>query len=188
MNINSIIKDRFLDLYSFERLNEFKKIAKYENSSVDDVKKKFKTINGYLSYKLGNNISIDIVKELFERTKEEREYINRVYRKCTQEREKGFGGFRAFFDWYDAQEQKCDYCETSQKDLTGIFERGVISSKKFSPTLQIERKNSSAEYSKDNCILACSLCNNAKSDLINEEDFRKYFSRPMKEYLSDKTK
>lgn len=60
----------------------------------------------------------------------------------------------------------------------------VISSKKrsFSGELQIERKDPDGDYCADNCEFACVICNNAKSDMISAEDFKKFFVPGIKEY------
>ncbi|PWI46423.1 hypothetical protein CEE45_16900 [Candidatus Heimdallarchaeota archaeon B3_Heim] len=39
--------------------------------------------------------------------------------------------------------------------------------------MELERKDNAKGYSKENCVLSCSLCNNAKSDKFTEEEFRK---------------
>lgn len=55
--------------------------------------------------------------------------------------------------------------------------------KRSSGTLEIERRDSSSNsYSRDNIILACPLCNNAKSNLIDEKNWRELFVEPMRKY------
>ena len=102
-----------------------------------------------------------------------------------KERKDDFGGFRAFYEWYSAQEPKCYYCGTTQDELNKLFGKELIESKKFSESLHIERKDSSKGYSENNCVLACALCNNAKSDMISDENFRVYFGKQMREFITD---
>ena len=43
--------------------------------------------------------------------------------------------------------------------------------------LEVERKDSvSNEYNADNCVLACYFCNNDKSNVFNEAEYREYLS------------
>lgn len=87
-----------------------------------------------------------------------------------------FKDFDEFALWYEAQGEKCHYCGTTQAQLTALFQSGKIESKKpsFTATLHIERLDSKKGYTKENCRLACALCNNAKSDMINEANFRHF--------------
>lgn len=101
------------------------------------------------------------------------------------ERKNGFGSFKAFYEWFLAQKDRCYYCGTSQKELDRLFADELVSSKKFGATLHIERKNANKGYNAQNCVLACALCNNAKSDMINEPNFQKYFANSVKEFVND---
>ena len=108
-----------------------------------------------------------------------------VRSKFSKERQQGFQSFANFYKWYSSQEQKCHYCGTSQDELKRLFDKGAVSSKKFGSTLHIERKNANKGYDTQNCVLACALCNNAKSDMINEPNFQKYFANSVKEFVND---
>ena len=102
--------------------------------------------------------------------------------------------FEAFFAWWCDKTpedgiRKCCYCEVDEDTVRAAFakdekDKCVISSKKrsFSGELQIERKNPNEDYSADNCEFACVICNNAKSDMISEGDFRDFFVPGIKEY------
>ena len=105
--------------------------------------------------------------------------------KCGKERLAGFKGFANFYKWHSLQEPKCHYCGTSQDELNELFERGLVSSKKFGATLHIERKHPDKGYNADNCVLACSLCNNAKSDMISAANFKQYFAKSVRDFVCD---
>lgn len=102
--------------------------------------------------------------------------------------------FEAFFAWWCEKTpedgiRKCYYCKVDEDTVRAAFakdEKGecVISSKKrsFSGELQIERKNPNEKYCDDNCEFACVICNNAKSDMISEGDFKDFFVPGIKEY------
>jgi hypothetical protein len=114
--------------------------------------------------------------------------IQIVKAKFTKEREEGFGDIVSFYKWYKAEVKngyKCGYCGTEAKVLEKLFDEKKLHSKKFTSTLHIERKDPNKPYSKNNCMFACSLCNNAKSDLISVSNYRQYFKDSMKNFLHD---
>lgn len=97
--------------------------------------------------------------------------------------------FEAFFAWWCEKTpgdgiRRCCYCEVDEKALKDAFDLKIISSKKqsFSGELQIERKDPDGDYCDDNCEFACVICNNAKSDMISADDFKKFFVPGIKEY------
>ena len=102
-----------------------------------------------------------------------------------KERKDDFGGFRAFYEWYSAQEPKCYYCGATQAQLEQLFDDKLISSTKFNATLHIKQKTPKQGYKSTNRVLACALCNNAKSDMISDENFKAYFGKQMREFISD---
>ncbi|MBA7579561.1 hypothetical protein ES708_21432 [subsurface metagenome] len=65
---------------------------------------------------------------------------------------------------------KCHYCGIEEKDFLNIWEpfyggkRGHI--------LEVDRKDNSLGYDIENCVLACAVCNNAKSDKFTYEEFK----------------
>jgi len=103
----------------------------------------------------------------------------------------GFKEFSAFLEWRLSyiKEQKgsiCYYCGIDEVTSNNAFKNKKISSKKRTcknGVLQIERKDPSKGYNKDNCVLACVLCNNAKSDLLKDSEvFKNIFEKPMKKW------
>jgi hypothetical protein len=99
-------------------------------------------------------------------------------------------GKRAFFEWYRAQPRKCAYCGIEETKLEKLFDKetGILGTKRGrGRTLELERRNTvTNEYSKENCVLACYLCNNHKSDLITEEEHLEYFAPAIRKFLEDK--
>ena len=101
--------------------------------------------------------------------------IQKIKSKYTEEREEGFKSIVKFYDWYKEQPQVCGYCYISQKELYELFTKDENKKlplndaiKRSYGTLEIERKDSTTNtYDDTNSILACPLCNNAKSNLIN---------------------
>ncbi len=110
--------------------------------------------------------------------------------KLTVKNENPFDGkFPVFLDWWISKMDAdgnchCCYCEVSESTVQAAFREGLIHSKKpsFNGNLQIERKNPLGGYNRDNCEFACVICNNAKSDMISYDDFKKYFAGGVKQY------
>ena len=123
-------------------------------------------------------------------------YIQNIYKKFTNKRKEIFNeDFKKFYNWYEDQGQKCGYCGISQENLYILFnkEQRILpyldntrtykkAPKRSSGTLEIERLDSSDNYNEKNIILACPLCNNAKSNLVNEINWREVFVPAMQEY------
>jgi len=163
---------RFIELYSFKK-NNYSEIEK-----VMDINRK----------QLLNLRSKDVNTLI--------EHIQNIYTKFTDKRKDVFNhDFQKFYNWYENQGQKCGYCEVTQKELYQIFnkDRRILpylestrkykkAPKRSSGTLEIERLDSSDNYNNENIILACPLCNNAKSNLIDEVSWRELFVPAMKEY------
>jgi len=96
--------------------------------------------------------------------------------------------------WFKEQGDACGYCGVTQSELNEVVtKRGnnlTLNNKKKRSrgTLEIERKIPAKKedkdngYRYDNCILACPLCNNAKSNLIDEECWRELFVDPIQRY------
>lgn len=95
--------------------------------------------------------------------------------------------------WFDNQKNSCGYCGITQEKLKKLAKlrgkngipnltlNGKI--KRSKGTLEIEKKDPNKGYTSDEqCILACPLCNNAKSNLIDEENWKDLFVEPMKKY------
>jgi len=68
--------------------------------------------------------------------------------------------------------EKCYYCGIEEKDFVpiwGEFYGGKTRGKK----LEVDRKDNGKGYTLENCVLSCSICNNAKSDKFTGEEFKK---------------
>ena len=52
--------------------------------------------------------------------------------------------------------------------------------------LEVERKDSKNNiYSARNCVLACYFCNNDKSDIFSEQEYRDYMKNRKEFFLSE---
>lgn len=120
--------------------------------------------------------------------KEHYEIVKQKYKiRDKKEKDKKFEEMKKFALWYKESNKECYYCEITEENLKKLFDNKVIQSKKpsFNSTLQIERLNPNKGYVKDNCVLACCICNNAKSDMINAKNFKEYFAESVKKFYND---
>lgn len=162
---------QFINLYSFKKKNyaEIEKLMDIDR----------KQLHNILDEEVGAAIK----------------HIQSIYSKFTNERRNSFSEFKEFYDWYEEQGQKCGYCGVTQENLYKLFdkEKRVLpyldknktyekAPKRSSGTLEIERLDSSSNYQAHNMILACPLCNNAKSNLIDAENWKNIFAPAMKIY------
>jgi hypothetical protein len=100
--------------------------------------------------------------------------------------EMGFKDFGEFKDWYDRQKKVCSYCGLTEEESQEIVHKGLLTSNRFPLEgktsqgvnrgygLEVDRKNPKGKYSNENCELSCYFCNNDKSDVFNEEQYREF--------------
>lgn len=73
---------------------------------------------------------------------------------------------------YKRDGKKCYYCGIKEEDfirIWGKFYGGKTRGKK----LEVDRRDNDKGYTLENCVLACPICNNAKSDKFTDEEFKK---------------
>lgn len=185
--------DNETELYKKDISNEIR-YKEYKLRGLLDSKKLYQEEHPNIKFQ---NTIIKTFKEQFNISEEEyNNYVEKfsdiktIKAKFTKEREKGFETVIEFYNWYKKQPQTCDYCNISQDELNELFTKDKNKKlplndaiKRSSGTLEIERKDSNSnEYNKENSILACPLCNNAKSNLIDEENWRELFVPAMQKY------
>ncbi len=154
-------------------------------------KMKFKEIEKELK-KIDSSKQYSDVQRLNKECKDEIIRIQNIRKKFTKKRqEDNNNDFEAFYQWYEIETSlnSCGYCGVSQEELYILFNKenrtlplnNAI--KRSSGTLEIERKDSkNNSYHISNLILACPLCNNAKSNLIDEQSWKELFVQPMRDY------
>ena len=72
----------------------------------------------------------------------------------------------------DPEKRICYYCHISDKEIELLEAKGQIKTKRDRGyTMEIDRIKPNYEYSKDNVVLACYWCNNAKSDEFTLTEF-----------------
>lgn len=68
---------------------------------------------------------------------------------------------------------KCEYCGISLEEIEALADKRMLHKKNDRGwSLEIDRLNSNYEYTRDNCVMACYWCNNAKTDEFTEDEFK----------------
>jgi 5-methylcytosine-specific restriction endonuclease McrA len=66
----------------------------------------------------------------------------------------------------------CQYCKIEKNQIERLVDTRQLHKKNFrGMSLEIDRLDSNDEYKKDNCVIACYWCNNAKTDEFTPEEF-----------------
>lgn len=98
----------------------------------------------------------------------------------------GFGSFEDFSSWYRESLKSCHYCGLTEAESQEIVHLGLLTSKRFPIKgktrrgvfrgywLEIDRKDSCEPYSRENCVLSCTFCNNDKSDVFNDSQYMEF--------------
>jgi len=71
---------------------------------------------------------------------------------------------------YDRDGKNCHYCGIAEGDFIPIWGEFY---KDRGKRLELERRDNKKGYSEKNCVLACAICNNAKSDKFSYEEFKR---------------
>ena len=119
------------------------------------------------------------------RTKEEME---KWFDDTDKEGISGFDNKNDFYDWYEenVKDGKCHYCDLTERECQEIIHKGLLTSLRFpiyknssqgvnrGYWLEIDRRNPTGLYSKENCVPCCYFCNNDKSDVFTEEQYKEF--------------
>jgi len=149
-------------------------------------KREYRTIDGFYLDVLG--IDLEKLNELRNIFKQYDELYKR-YRQNNIERNELFSNYKKLIKWYNDQKERCNYCHITQDELFKIVSarEGNLTlnkkTKRSKGTLEIEKLDPGEGYTIENSVLACPFCNNAKSNLISENDWRTFFTPAMKEYF-----
>lgn len=179
------LTDKYFELCYTRRIHEFSKIDQYKDWNQGEARNKYKSLDEF--YQIELQITSDELNQLRDNFKRFNELYSKYFNK---QREILFENPQKLLEWYDKQNESCNYCEITQIELHKIVEKrnGNLTlnqkTKRSKGTLEIEKLNPNEGYTFDNSVLACPFCNNAKSNLISEKDWRKFFAPVMKNYLN----
>lgn len=112
---------------------------------------------------------------------------------CTAERRAGFGSKDVFVNWFLSSlrrsDFKCEYCNTSVFAIQKLIKAGLLKPRNSrgngirGMNLEVERKNNDKGYNMDNCALACFLCNNDKSSVVDSEHYLRFMAAGRRNYI-----
>jgi 5-methylcytosine-specific restriction endonuclease McrA len=70
------------------------------------------------------------------------------------------------------EQKSCHYCGITIDDIEALAKKRMLFKKNERGwSLEIDRLNSNFEYTKENCVMSCYWCNNAKTDEFTAEEF-----------------
>jgi 5-methylcytosine-specific restriction endonuclease McrA len=68
---------------------------------------------------------------------------------------------------------ECAYCHITIEEVIRLADKKQLHKKNYRGwSLEIDRLDSNLEYTKENCVLACYWCNNAKTDEFTKDEFQ----------------
>ena len=186
--VEKIIKTEFPDDYEEFSEENKKFIIKYSINKSDNANAALKAINSEINSESKYYEEYPKVEELKALLQDR---YNR-FRSLQKRDPKAFDNeFSNFLNWWYDQESKCYYCSVASSTVEDAFDcshgEPLIFSEKpsFNGTMQIDKKTPEKGYNEKNCVFACVLCNNAKSDMISEEDFKKFIAPAFSDYWKE---
>ena len=136
-------------------------------------------------------LELEINKDKLNQLRSDFKKFNDLYsRYFNEQRKELFEKPKELLEWYDKQKESCNYCGITQSELHRIVKsrNGNLTlnqrTKRSKGTLEIEKLNPELGYKFQNSVLCCPFCNNAKSNLISENDWRAFFVPAMKKYIN----
>ena len=205
--MNDVLKkarEVYFNLRYIERITDYSRLSQYENKmnntvlSESEFRVKYKQdgIDGYSLEKINSltNTSFDL-KTLLEVKSYFAKYAELESKYNNEKRKNLFKNPETIVKWFEDQNNMCGYCAVTQDELNEIVvkrngnltlnqktkrKNGILEIEQKTPVNESENKKAYSDF--ENLILACPLCNNAKSNLIDESSWREIFVEPMREY------
>ncbi len=135
------------------------------------------------------SVTDKVIKDIKVKRTEEYKEIKRI--RDLWSNKKVFGTLKEFYEWY-TNESICYYCETPQSIVSQIVRQGLLKSERFPKNgvvsagrarglfLEVDRKDPTKGYTRNNCVACCYFCNNDKSDIFNAVEYKKFFENRSK--------
>ena len=83
--------------------------------------------------------------------------------------------FEDFYNWYIKQEKTCYYCKSTIEQVSSYLatqmENEGHKRDNRGWSFEVDRLNHNSKYFDDEVALSCYICNNAKSDVFEENEF-----------------
>ncbi len=122
-------------------------------------------------------ISIKKIEDLINNwhKKEEKKLKKQLQDSYTVEFKDNIYPFKDFEGLWNIQECECDYCHLTEKKIKELIQKEQLFKKHYTRgwTFEIDRKEPNKEYTKENTVLCCYWCNNAKTDEFLYDEFKK---------------
>jgi len=135
-------------------------------------------------------------QDKFEYIEKPKSKLKADYDRRVREGKSSFKDFDEYFNWYQNTEKKCHYCGLKENESQEIVMTGLLKSNRFPQNgqmkrgqargvwLEVDRPEPKDDYKLYNVVLCCYFCNNDKSDVFNENQYRA-FSKNRVEYLRE---
>ena len=79
-------------------------------------------------------------------------------------------GFPEFYEWYKERQDSCHYCKSDPKSVSKFLKTRNNKRTNRGARLEVDRLKDHIGYKESNCVMACYICNNAKSDFLSENE------------------
>lgn len=115
-----------------------------------------------------------IIRKWKDTHKNEVKFFKKAYKEYFK-KQLSMGDFRKIYGKND-ENRKCEYCEITENDIRNLTEKKQIKTKRYyirGETMEVDRKDPNRKYEKNNIILTCYWCNNAKTDEFSYCEFKK---------------
>ena len=120
-----------------------------------------------------------------EKTKKQ---LDSWYKDKVREDLNGFESIEDFHSWYEenVKDGKCFYCGLTERESQKIIHDGLLTSKRFPLSgrfsqgvnrgfwLEVDKRNPKGKYSRENSVPCCYFCNNDKSDVFTDEQYKEF--------------
>jgi len=171
--------DTKFEIFLFDLLSNHMKFNKETAKLFSSFEIKEKHIEKYTSawqIKYNSDEYLGWVKQIDEEIKriheEEKDLISSLKKEYIKEE-----NFSKLFKYEDFanlyNNEKCFYCGITEKMINQLIEKKKLYKKHISRgwTFEIDRRKPNLEYTKDNSVLCCYWCNNAKTDEFSDIEF-----------------
>ena len=191
----NLIDEYIKYVYVYRVKSGYKAISEIDGEKEDEIKNKYK--NGGIQKWLANKLHLTLEElgtlESNDVVLKEKEKINKWFEKYSNKKSSTkpeffkFESWLEFYNWYKEKiinDNSCCYCGIKEKDLEIYFNKQTSQyfvneddkARQRGKVLELERIVTAPKekniYSKDNCALACYICNNAKSDFLSAKSFK----------------
>ena len=143
-------------------------------------------------------IKIAIPKFEWNYTPKSKKQLKTWYDNIEKEGMSGFIDFADFESWYQdiVSDKSCKYCGLKERDSQKLVHNGILTSLRFpiykitsqgvnrGYWLEIDKKDPKGLYSRQNCNPACYFCNNDKSDVFSDTEYKEIIENGWKGYIS----